>query len=214
MNENDFHERLEKIEKHLEFFASSYKHLHNLCIQQSQIRFQKDLLEPTLSNMLSKMKEFRDLYDKINDIVNKDSVLGTLEFMAKRLHEMESTISKLKEEGIKKKIQLDFTVDGYEMVRRKSEVHDMNNESHEDSVKKLLSTLTERESQVLIHRYGLFGKSAKTLDATGEYIGVTRERVRQIQTKALRKCRHPNRKKLVDALTHKDLRKDILGDDE
>lgn len=57
MNEQDFHQRLEKIEKHLEFFASSYKHLHNLCIQQTHVKINKELLEPALSKLHTEIKD-------------------------------------------------------------------------------------------------------------------------------------------------------------
>src|SRR5690348_14158255 len=110
MNEQDFHQRLEKIEKHLEFFASSYKHLHNLCIQQTHVKINKELLEPALSKLHAEIRDFRDLYSQINDLIRKESVLGTLSFMAKRLHELELVVHSIKEEGLKKKIHLDLTM--------------------------------------------------------------------------------------------------------
>ena len=131
--------------------------------------------------------------------------------MAKQIHEMQKELDNINKEGIKKKIYLDLTMDGYEMVKAKP-VDTHSDKSPEDSVKNLLSTLTEKEAAVLIHRYGLLGHSSKTLENTGTLIGNTRERVRQLQSKALKKCRHPNRKDLVKKLTHRDLKSDILGD--
>ena len=58
-----------------------------------------------------------------------------------------------------------------------------------DSVHDLLETLTERERHVLGRRYGLDGDRCATLEEIGEEVGVTRERVRQIQSTALRKLR-------------------------
>src|SRR5829696_306234 len=58
-----------------------------------------------------------------------------------------------------------------------------------DSVHGLLETLTERERRVLVRRYGLDGGRCATLEEIGEEVGVTRERVRQIQSTALRKLR-------------------------
>jgi RNA polymerase primary sigma factor len=58
-----------------------------------------------------------------------------------------------------------------------------------DSVHDLLETLTERERRVLVRRYGLDGGRCATLEEISEEVGVTRERVRQIQSTALRKLR-------------------------
>ena len=65
----------------------------------------------------------------------------------------------------------------------------------------VLDTLTEREQKVLILRFGLDDGRARTLEEVGKRFDVTRERIRQIEAKALRKLRHPSRsKKLKDYL--------------
>ncbi|MCL2619649.1 MAG: RNA polymerase sigma factor RpoD [Defluviitaleaceae bacterium] len=65
----------------------------------------------------------------------------------------------------------------------------------------VLETLTEREKKVLILRFGLEDGKARTLEEVGREFQVTRERIRQIEAKALRKLRHPGRsKKLKDYL--------------
>jgi RNA polymerase primary sigma factor len=66
---------------------------------------------------------------------------------------------------------------------------------------KVLETLTEREQKVLILRFGLHDGRARTLEEVGKEFDVTRERIRQIEAKALRKLRHPSRgKQLRDYL--------------
>lgn len=65
----------------------------------------------------------------------------------------------------------------------------------------VLDTLTERERKVLILRFGLEDGRSRTLEEVGKEFNVTRERIRQIEAKALRKLRHPSRsKKLKDYL--------------
>jgi RNA polymerase primary sigma factor len=70
-----------------------------------------------------------------------------------------------------------------------------------EQLEEVLSTLTEREQKVLRLRFGLDDGRARTLEEVGQVFGVTRERIRQIEAKALRKLRHPSRsKKLKDYL--------------
>lgn len=67
-----------------------------------------------------------------------------------------------------------------------------------DQLDKVLSQLTEREEQVLRLRFGLDDGRQRTLEEVGQKFQVTRERIRQIEAKALRKLRHPNRKKTLE----------------
>ena len=70
-----------------------------------------------------------------------------------------------------------------------------------EQLEEVLDTLTAREEKVLRLRFGLEDGRARTLEEVGQVFGVTRERIRQIEAKALRKLRHPSRsKKLKDFL--------------
>lgn len=70
-----------------------------------------------------------------------------------------------------------------------------------EQLEDVLETLTEREKKVLVLRFGLEDGRSRTLEEVGQKFGVTRERIRQIEAKALRKLRHPSRsRKLKDFL--------------
>ncbi len=68
-----------------------------------------------------------------------------------------------------------------------------------DQTRKVLSTLTPREEKVLRMRFGIGGKSDHTLEEVGQDFNVTRERIRQIEAKALKKLRHPSRAKQLES---------------
>ncbi len=64
-----------------------------------------------------------------------------------------------------------------------------------EEIWKVINSLSTREAEVLKMRYGLIDGKCKTLEEVGQILGVTRERVRQIEVKALRKLRHPSKSK-------------------
>ena len=66
-----------------------------------------------------------------------------------------------------------------------------------EALKEILDTLTEREADVLRMRFGMYDGRTHTLEEVGQNFGVTRERIRQIENKAIRKLRHPSRAKRI-----------------
>ena len=70
-------------------------------------------------------------------------------------------------------------------------------ESNGDIVNAVLDTLSDREANILRLRFGIGDKKAMTLEEVGKEYGLTRERIRQIEAKALRKLRHPSRANIL-----------------
>ena len=66
-----------------------------------------------------------------------------------------------------------------------------------EALKEILDTLTEREADVLRMRFGMYDGRTHTLEEVGQIFGVTRERIRQIENKAIRKLRHPSRARKI-----------------
>jgi RNA polymerase primary sigma factor len=75
--------------------------------------------------------------------------------------------------------------------------------SLEEQTRKVLATLTPREEQILRLRFGIGEKSDYTLEEVGQRFAVTRERIRQIEAKALRKLRSPNRARTLESFVGK-----------
>ena len=73
----------------------------------------------------------------------------------------------------------------------------IDNEILSKAIKTVLSTLDAREQEIIIARFGLDGNSPRTLEQLGEVYGITKERIRQIEQKALKKLRHPMRSEIL-----------------
>ncbi|HDS08604.1 MAG TPA: RNA polymerase sigma factor RpoD, partial [Firmicutes bacterium] len=109
-------------------------------------------------------------------------------------------------ETVKDPVSLDMPIGEHEDSALGDFIEDKEAQNPSKSVKRLLlkerlkqvlKTLTHREGEIIKLRFGLDGDSAKTLEEVGEIFKVTRERVRQIEAKALRKLRHSTRSRLL-----------------
>lgn len=88
-----------------------------------------------------------------------------------------------------------FLGDFIEDVSQPSPYDETSKELLKELIREVLKTLDPREAEVLKLRFGLGGDPPKTLEEVGRIFGVTRERIRQIEAKAIRKLRHPSRRK-------------------
>ncbi|WP_349680965.1 RNA polymerase sigma factor RpoD [Mesotoga sp. UBA6090] len=109
----------------------------------------------------------------------------------------------------KETVSLESPISGDEESTMGDFIHDDSMEQPEEAAMKMLlreqidqilDTLSPREAMVLKMRYGLLDGKTKTLEEVGQFFNVTRERIRQIEVKALRKLRHPSRSKQLKAL--------------
>ena len=76
-------------------------------------------------------------------------------------------------------------------------MHEVEQNNLREKIEEVLTDLSDQEQQVLRMRFGLDDDTPKTLEEIGKVFGVTRERIRQIEAKAIRKLRHPSRLKLL-----------------
>ena len=70
-------------------------------------------------------------------------------------------------------------------------------EDNKNIIDQVLSTLSDKEKEIIVLRFGLHGEAPKTLEEIGEHCGLTKERIRQLETKAMTKLRNPARKRML-----------------
>ncbi|MCS7150463.1 MAG: sigma-70 family RNA polymerase sigma factor [Caldimicrobium sp.] len=112
---------------------------------------------------------------------------------------------------MKQPISLETTIGEEEETTLKDFIEDQNtlkpdeitfNSALSGKIRELLKTLSAREEKVIRLRFGIGEREAYTLEEVGHKFGVTKERIRQIESMALRKLKHPNRLKLLKCFLH------------
>jgi excisionase family DNA binding protein len=106
-------------------------------------------------------------------------------------------------DDVKEPDERDYKYEGIEkLVRAIFGAREMFPTEHLDTVEVALASLTEREQAILELRFGLLGGPPQTLKSIGISFRVTRERIRQIEAKALRKLRHPSRSRALQDISN------------
>ena len=139
-----------------------------------------------------------DLVKRVRErfIINNDTLKAGEKspFLTNRIHTLAKIIEDLKKPILVEE-QYDFQKinDGYYRLKLATFFKEANNKQWD----KELNTLDEREKNIIRLRYGLDDGVKRTLQEVGTIRGVSRERIRQLEAKALRKLRHPTRKLLL-----------------
>jgi RNA polymerase primary sigma factor len=129
----------------------------------------------------------------------------TLEEVAKEMGLDEAKVKKLRDSS-KEISSLDVTVGDDDEATMGELIADtssltpeesMENQTRTEVLDTILGTLEDREGDVIKYRYGLMDGEPRTLEEVGQIFGLTKERIRQIEAKALRKLRNPFRAKLL-----------------
>lgn len=146
-------------------------------------------------HMLNTIKKCYHVARQLTQDLGRDpSVSELADYMNLPQHKIKEII-KLSQETA----SLDTTIDDENVTKLSDLIQDENsygpfqrvfNLSLQDTIKHVLTRLTEREMKIIKLRYGLDGNGPHTLEQTGKLLGITRERVRQIQEKAIAKLRH------------------------
>lgn len=201
-NPSESFEKLKNISYEAGDLAGSVKDLYNLLAKPLRID-DKDLAR----DVISLRQEIKLMNEYMSKILN-----GEIKFIGEKLHKIEERLKKM-ESSQKKEIELSFRCDGYELVKKPiSHQKEDPIEDPEKYLGELLKTFSANETTVLIRRFGLFGYKAATFKKIAEDLNLSIERIRQIESRALRKCRHPSRKDLVMNCGHKELINCIMGE--
>jgi RNA polymerase sigma factor (sigma-70 family) len=210
MENND----VERLTLHLNRIIDNLnQHWHSITLLLGHVSKPLTVDDRGLAHTLHDFRKYMIEFLEEIKTIDLGQTFSEIKYIGNRLNEIEKTLKEIKGTGITKNIQLDFTVDGYQMVKKPMGYDPQDQiEKPNESLKELLNTLTDRERKVVTHRLGLFGEKKKTYEKIGEIFGLTRERISVIFAKAIRKCRHPERKELMQKITHSGLRKEVFGE--
>ena len=152
-----------------------------------------------------KLELLRKIRRTLGQMVRENGSMPSLEEVAKKLNCPVEKIQSVLEDAAGKSISLEMPIgDGDSTLI--DFIEDQESVAPEEAamqgnlseeVQKILATLTPREETILRKRFGIGEEKAHTLEELGQQFGLTRERIRQIEARALRKLRHPSRSRRI-----------------
>ncbi len=143
--------------------------------------------------LAKQLNEFKDLMNTFDDNMKKVNIKQTfdeIKYIGKRMDNVEKSLSLIHEKGLSKKIDLTFTCDGYELVK-KPENYDMN-DPIEDPYKKdyrILEGLDDDMKKVICSRYGLLGTKLKTQKDIAKSMKMGVSKIQVLERKGIRRIR-------------------------
>jgi DNA-directed RNA polymerase specialized sigma subunit len=217
-------QRLSNLETHIINLIIPIQGIHSFLKDPNEIHTLLDVikrplqvddrrLSAVLQEFRSSMISFEKKMDEFNDKCNALDVSQTyseIKYIGKRLKEIEEKIAKIQEEGIKKKVDLNFSCDGYELVNKPCNYDKDDNLAPQDLLKYALESLKEREAYVVCHRLGIGGEKEKTFKKIGIKMGIAASGVSTLYNRAIRKLRHPSRVAKIHACNCKKLQVAVL----
>lgn len=221
MNVKQENEDVKKVILHVERIIENLnKYWHSIELLLSHVSKPLTVDDRGLAHVLKCLRDDLERFKIGMQSLDISQTFAEIKFIGKRLHEIECHIREMKQDGIKKKIHLDLTMNGYEMVKKRTDSFmesfnkDESNYQNDQEIiiSDLLKKLPDRDQFVVIHRVGLFGEKPKTYVQIEEKYKINREKASKIFKSAIIKLRHSSRRNLVKKLTHKELKDLILGE--
>lgn len=229
MENDDYKEvlrRLSNLETHIINLIIPIQNISKVLTSSADIHFLLDLLQKPLkiddTRLANRLKEFQEMmvkfelkvdeFDGKTETIDIVKTLGEIKYIGKKLKEIEEKIGLIQEKGIRKQVELNFSCDGYDLVKKTSTYDKAEELPQKDLLKYALESLDSKESYVLVHRLGLDGEKEKTFAKIAMQMKIGASSISIIYQRALRKLRHPSRIEKVRGCNNKKLQLAVLGE--